>query len=121
MLLRLLVVLYMLPIAVFAQVRPDPALLAEINAIKAIDNHAHPVPALPIGAVDDQMPVADSVPELGPPVLLRPSNPQWVEAWRSLYGYDAPHRPVNTAQIIAARNAIKREKGIGYPAWVLDK
>src|SRR5215211_4705254 len=121
MLLRLLVVLHMLPIAVFAQVRPDPALLAEINAIKAIDNHAHPVPALPIGAVDDQMPVADSIPELAPPVLLRPSNPQWVEAWRNLYGYDAAPGRVSTAKIIAAKNAIKRKKGTRYPAWVLDK
>lgn len=121
MLLRLLAVSFLLPTAVFAQSRPDSGLLAEINAIKAIDNHAHPSPALPPGAVDDQMPVADSVPELGRPVLLRQSNPQWVEAWRSLYGYDAPPGPVNTAQIIAARNAIKREKGTAYPAWVLDK
>jgi len=117
----LLVVSFVVPTAVFAQSRPDSGLLAEINAIRAIDNHAHPSPALPVGEVDDQMPVADSVPEFGPPALLRPSNQQWVEAWRSLYGYDASSGRVKFEQIVAARNAIKREKGIAYPAWVLDK
>lgn len=121
MVARLLVVSFLLPVAAIAQSRPDPGLLAEINAIKAIDNHAHPSPALSVGAVDDQMPVADSVPELGPPALLRQSNPQWVEAWRSLYGYSPAGGVVNRAQLIAAKNSIKREKGAGYPAWVLDK
>lgn len=116
-----LVVLLVLPAPLFAQARPDSGLLAEINAIKAIDNHAHPSPAAPAGTIDEQMPVADSVPPLGPPVLLRASNPQWVEAWRTLYGYVPPGGLVNNADLIAAKNAIRREKGVGYPAWVLDK
>ncbi len=121
MLRRSLVVLLLLPGTVVAQARPDSGLLAEINTIRAIDNHAHPSPAMPPGGIDEQMPVADSVPPLGPPVLLRPGNPQWIDAWRALYGYVAPGGVVDNARLIATKNAIKREKGLGYPAWILDK
>ncbi|HVD62628.1 MAG TPA: amidohydrolase family protein [Gemmatimonadaceae bacterium] len=104
-----------------AQTAPDPSLLAEINAIKAIDHHAHPSPALPPGAQDDQATVSDSVPPLAPPALLRMSNPQWVTAWRELYAYVAPGAVPDKAKLLAAKNAFKKAHGTHYPRWVLDK
>ena len=46
---KLLTVLLLLltPLHVLAQSTPDAALLADINRVKAIDNHAHPMSAGP--------------------------------------------------------------------------
>lgn len=105
-----------------AQLVADPAILAEINRTRVIDNHAHPLPFLPEGAKDIEVDVPDSIPPLAPPVRLRPTNREYLEAWRDLYGYrykdfDASH----VRELLDTKHRLQREKGSGYPAWVLDK
>lgn len=109
-------------ISIAAQVSPDSALLTEINQIKAVDNHAHPLPFLKEGEKDVEFDVPESIPPLAPPVRLRPTNPEYLDAWNFLYGYkykdtsDAHMRALATM-----KRRVMNEKGEAYPAWVLDK
>lgn len=51
--LSLLIPLILWPTAIIAQTTADPDLLAEINKIKAIDNHAHPLRYVSAGEKPD--------------------------------------------------------------------
>jgi hypothetical protein len=83
------------------QTAVDPQLAAEIAAIKAIDNHAHPVLAAPGDREFDALPV-DNMEAQSDPVALRPG------------AFKTPF----TAE---SKAAAKRERGDQYPAWVLDQ
>lgn len=89
----------------------DPDLLTEIQSIRAIDNHAHPVRVAAAGEQPDRgfdaLPVDNMEPQ-SDPVNLRPGAPAMSEATHALYG--AKPKP-QTIQ----------EKGEQYPAWVLDQ
>ena len=89
----------------------DPALWAEIQQIRAIDNHAHPVRVVRNGPPDrefDALPVQNLEPSSAP-LNVRPNSPAVLEAEKQLYGS-------------AERKAsVMREKGESYPAWVLDQ
>ena len=89
----------------------DPGLAAEIARIRAIDNHAHPVRAVPNGQPADRefdaLPVDNMEPQ-SDPVNLRPAAPLLLEAARALYGS-------------AAKARTMQEKGDQYPVWVLDQ
>jgi len=89
----------------------DPDLLAEIQTIRAIDNHAHPVRMVSAGEPADRgfdaLPVDNLEPQ-SDPVNVRPGAPAALDAARALYG--AKPKP-QTIQ----------EKGEQYPAWVLDQ
>src|ERR1051326_9233590 len=67
----------------------DPQLLAEIQKIKAIDNHSHPPKLVSPGEKDDEFcalpcdPLEPSVPT----TTSRPENPQYIQAWKALYNY----------------------------------
>jgi predicted TIM-barrel fold metal-dependent hydrolase len=107
-----------------AQTAPDPALMAEINRIKAIDNHAHPLPFLKEGEKDDERGVAADFipPQLLLPVRLRPNNPEYLEAWRALYGYKyADASESHMRELAAMKRGVMSQKGAAYPAWVLDQ
>lgn len=103
----------------------DPALARQIDAIWAIDNHAHPVLAPPLDATDrnfDALPVSNLEPQ-SDPVASRPDFPLLGAAWKALYGFDTPP-PLDDAalkQLNAARARVKESEGEHYPAWVLDK
>ena len=102
-----------------AQQAADPALIREIEAIRAIDSHAHPAP-YPAGSDEKALP--DSLPPFAPPARLRPSNPEYREAWRLLWGYDAPaDGAMDVAELRRRRERTTREHGAGHPAWVLDQ
>lgn len=92
----------------------DPDLEKEINDIRAIDNHAHPVLPTPPGAPPDRgfdaLPVENMQPS-SDPVNLRPGAPAALDAARALY--DTTDR--------AAKQRVVKEKGAAYPAWVLDR
>src|SRR5689334_3721276 len=92
----------------------DPELEREIDQIKAVDNHAHPVrvpsPGEPPDRDFDALP-ADSMEPMSDPVNRRPGSPQAADAARDLYG--SADRQVKLRVI--------KERGGGYPAWVLDK
>jgi predicted TIM-barrel fold metal-dependent hydrolase len=79
----------------------DPQLAAAIAGIKAIDNHAHPVLSAPGDREFDALPVDHMEPQ-SDAVALRPG------------AFQTPF----TAE---SKAAAKRERGDGYPAWVLDQ
>ena len=93
------------------QTAADPELAAEIQSIRAIDNHAHPVRVVGHGEPPDRgfdaLPV-DSMEPSSDPVNLRPGALALLEAARTLYA--AKSKP-----------ATIQEKGEQYPAWVLDR
>lgn len=107
-----------------AQSAADPSLLNEINKIKAIDNHTHVTRVVAAGEEDHEY---DALPfELLEPfplmLRLRPDNLEYTAAWRALYGYkysdmDAAH----VRELGEAKRRVMRERGDGYPAWVLDQ
>src|SRR5512133_622518 len=67
----------------------DPDLEREIDQIKAIDNHAHPVRFTGPGEQPDRdfdaLPV-DNMEPMSDPVSLRPGDPAIADAARELYG-----------------------------------
>jgi len=108
-----------------AQSSADPQLVAEIAKIKAIDNHAHPLRFVAEGDKPDDeydaLPIEGLEPFALPP-RLNPANPEYIGAWRALFGYN--HNDMSEAhvkELIAAKQRVMRERGDGYPAWVLDQ
>jgi uncharacterized protein len=106
------------------QVVVDPSLLAEIDKIKAVDNHTHVVKVVaPMEQDRDFDALPCDVIEGGADTLAaRADNPQFLEAWRTLYGYkyndrERPH----VQELIAAREKVMREQGDNFPSWVLDR
>jgi predicted TIM-barrel fold metal-dependent hydrolase len=107
-----------------AQSGTDPALLSEINKIKAIDNHTHVMRVVGPGEEDHEY---DALPfellEPFPPMVrLRPDNLEYTAAWRDLFGYK--HSDMSEAhlkELGEIKRRVMRERGDGYPAWVLDK
>src|SRR5580704_5741311 len=67
----------------------DPALMAEIHRIKAIDNHSHPPRLVSAGETDDEFDALPCYPLEPTPtnLTLQPDNPMYLAAWRSLWGY----------------------------------
>jgi predicted TIM-barrel fold metal-dependent hydrolase len=79
----------------------DAQLAAEIDGIKAIDNHAHPVLAAAGDREFDALPVDNMEPQ-SDPVAMRPG---------------AFHTPFT----VDSKAAAKKQHGDQYPAWVLDQ
>jgi predicted TIM-barrel fold metal-dependent hydrolase len=94
----------------------DPDLAAEIQRIRAIDNHAHPVRWAAQGETPDRffdaLPVDNMEPQ-SDPIGLRPTAPAIPDAWRALYGVDKPDQ--------AKKQALMQQKGAAWPAWALDQ
>ena len=104
-----------------AQDAIDAKLLAEINGIRAIDNHTH------ADAVDASRPERwKSANPLGSPrypdvLPLARNNPDWRLAWKGLYGYahadaELPHLQA----LLAGKRKALADAGAGWPAKVLD-
>jgi hypothetical protein len=107
-----------------AQTQADAKLLAEIETIKAIDNHAHPIRALGEGEEDREFDalIPDELEPAPLPLKLRPDNPEYVAAWHALYGY--AHDDMSEAhlhEITVAKQKTAAAKGDAYPEWVLDR
>lgn len=102
----------------------DPQLLAEINKIKAIDNHSHPPKVVAAGEKDDDYDAlpCDPLEPSDPTTISRPENPQYVAAWKALYGYKYDDRsPEHVRELLATKQKIMQEQGDNFPNWVLDK
>jgi predicted TIM-barrel fold metal-dependent hydrolase len=114
----------MIAVCAVGQVAPDTALLAEIEKIKAIDNHTHVSKVVGTGEQDrdfDALP-CDIIEAGADTLTARPENPQFLEAWRALYGYKYDDRdPAHVKELIAAREKVMREQGDHFPDWVLDQ
>jgi len=106
----------------FAQA-PDSTLLEEINKIRAIDNHSHPPRVVAAGEKDDEYDALPCDPlEPAPATTIgRPENPQFLAAWKALWGYSYDDRdPAHVREMLARKERIRREQGDDYPNWVLD-
>jgi uncharacterized protein len=104
-----------------SNVHVDAQLASFINGIRAVDNHTH-VNSTAVPDPDfDALPL-DGLPPFDLPVRLRPDDPQWIAAFRGLYGY--PHSDLSEphlAEMREARARVMKEQGDKYPTWVLDK
>ena len=89
----------------------DPDLARSIAAIKAIDNHAHPVrptaPGVPVDTEFDALPV-DSLEPQSDPVRQRGVSPVVGDAHKRLFG-------------TSDKATAMREHGDNYAAWLLDR
>lgn len=102
----------------------DPQLLAEINKIKAIDNHSHPPRVVAAGEKDDEFDIlpCDPLEPTEPTTISRPENPQYLAAWKSLYEYRYnDSSPEHVKELLQAKQKIMREQGDNFPNWVLDQ
>ena len=108
-----------------AQPGVDRDLLNEINKIKAIDNHAHPVKYVadgePADTEYDALPL-DVITPFPLPVRLNPANPEFIRAWHDLYRYS--HNDMSEAhlrELMAAKQNVLKQNGERTPAWILDQ
>src|SRR5919198_2007322 len=108
----------------YTQVSADPTLLAEIEKIQAVDNHTHVSKVVRAGETDrdfDALP-CDIIEGGAETLAARADNPQFLEAWKQLYGYQYNDREKDhVQQLIAARQKVMQEQGNKFPAWVLDQ
>lgn len=104
------------PATLGAQAAVDSALDRYIAAIPAIDNHAHPMRPVPHGAPADTeydaLPL-DGVPPFPVPWRLTLNAPVWGRAARALYG--------RGDSVAAVRSRAIARRGLGFPAWALDR
>ena len=103
----------------------DKDLLSEINKIKAIDSHAHPLKYVAPGEQPDDefdaLPL-DAIPPFPLPVRLSPTNAEFIRAWHDLYGYS--HHDMSDAhlaELLTMKQNIVKQKAEATPAWVLDQ
>jgi uncharacterized protein len=102
----------------------DAALMAEIHRIRAIDNHSHPPRVVGPGEKDDEFDAlpCDPLEPTDSNTMTRPENPQYLAAWKDLWGYQFSDRSQAHVQaLIAKKQQIREEKGDTYPGWVLDR
>jgi hypothetical protein len=102
----------------------DSGLLKKIEGIRTIDNHAHTPALVAAGEKDDGYDALPCEPlePTDPTITSRTENPAFLEAWKTLFGYKYDDRhAVHVKELLATKEKMRREKGDGYPAWVLDK
>src|SRR5438270_3092440 len=102
----------------------DPQLLAEINKIKAIDNHSHPPKVVSAGEKDDDFDAlpCDPLEPSDPTTISRPENPQFLAAWKALYHYPFnDNSPEHVRELLQAKQKVMQEQGDNFPNWVLDQ
>jgi len=112
----------MITLPAFGQANVDASLLAEIQKIRAVDNHSHISPFQHLAAdakvPDDPM----GAPPFPYPARLRVDNPEWTKSWKALYGTAASQTSAASARdALRAKHALMRREGEKYPSWVLDK
>lgn len=103
----------------------DPEIAAAIEALHAIDNHAHPVLATAVDPADknfDALPV-DSLEAETDAIAVRPDFPKLAEAWHALYGVTLtpPLDAQGMERLSQARRRAQQQQGADFPTWVLDK
>ena len=103
----------------------DPTLAAQIAAIPAIDNHAHPLLSPPGYATDrnfDALPV-DTMEPYTDPAGMRPTLPALGAAWKTLYNFDQqpPLDANGLKHLDELRAQVRRQQGENYSPYLLDK
>jgi uncharacterized protein len=95
---------------------------AEIARIRAIDNHCHAdaVSSERIARWNSATPLG--VAPYPPVVRLRLDNPEWLRAWSALFDYTHQDFTLSHLQVLLeTKRRSMRDRGEGYPAWVLDR
>src|SRR3984957_4895495 len=126
--MRHMVAAVLFSVAVISQAQSpsiDPTLAAQIAAIPAIDNHAHPMLSPPAYATDrnfDALPV-DTMEPYTDPVGMRPNLPALHDAWQAIFNFNGqpPLDAACLAQLEAAREKIRRQQATNYSTYILDK
>lgn len=97
----------------------DPALADVIARIRAVDNHTHVNSTAP---VDSDALTLDVLPPFDMPVRLRADNPEWIAAYRAMYGYSHPDlAEAHLAELRQTIVQVIKEQGDRFPESVLDK
>ena len=113
------------PVAAIAQAPVDSALARYINAIRAIDDHAHPMrpiaPGAPADSEYDALPL-DGIPPFDVPNRLKPDDLIWRVAQQALYKI----RPdlAGAAYHTELKSTVEKNRatlGERFPTWVLDQ
>lgn len=96
----------------------DPEIVAYLDTVRAVDNHAHANSVAPGDSDADALPL-DGIPfEL--PVPLRSENPDWLTAYKALYHY--PHADLTEEHLGALRTSMQevaKAQAERFPEWVL--
>jgi uncharacterized protein len=103
----------------------DANIAAQIAAIPAIDNHAHPLLSPPAYATDrnfDALPV-DTMEPYTDPAGMRPDLPALHDAWQAIFNFNGqpPLDAAGLTQLEAAREKIRQQQATNYSTYVLDK
>jgi hypothetical protein len=99
----------------------DSALYRYVQAIKAIDNHAHTVAADTADRDFDALPI-DGFAPFAFPARLRSDNPELIDAWRDLFGYAWRDRTeAHLTELKSLKQRARTEQGDGYPTWVIER
>ena len=120
----LILVFVLLAPAILHAQTADPQLLAEINKIKAIDNHSHTPKLVSPGEKDDEFDAlpCDPLEPNDPTTISRPDNREYLVAWKALYGYKYnDNSPEHVRELVQMKQIVKQEQGDNYPNWVLDQ
>jgi hypothetical protein len=114
-----------LPVAAFGQARPYPGpdlqsiyqrLLAQIEKIPAFDHHAHP------GFPDDADVDAMAAPPGRAALRQRDTNPELVDASKTLFGYPYDDMsPEHAKWLVQKKAELKKVQGDAYFSNLLDK
>jgi len=108
--------------SVSSQISIDRQLLFEIQKIKAIDDHAHVLPARNPDLSEGERPDPLGKTPFEYPVRLRVNNPEYVDTWHALYGYTHHDMAADHArEALKAKLRLMIEKRTEYPSWVLDQ
>lgn len=107
-----------------AQAPVDSALVGYIANIKIVDNHAHPgrmrLPGMGPDTEFDALPL-DGLP-VPMPEMMRPAGPEYIRAWKALYGYAYSNaESAHVAVLEAERRRVMQAQGVNFPNWVLDR
>src|SRR5678816_2355672 len=124
-LLNIILILVVVPSPLFAQHGADPQLVAEINKIKAIDNHAHPLRYVAEGDKPDDEYDALPLEGIDPfplPLRLSTENREFIGAWKHFYSYDHDDMlQAHTDELLAIKKKVLQQQGQNFPNWVLDQ
>ncbi|MER8012328.1 amidohydrolase family protein [Streptomyces sp. NPDC094149] len=98
----------------------DPGIDRIVREIAAVDDHAHPVPLEWEVPPNPDHPISPYDHPL--PLRMRQTNPEYLDAWRALWGYE--HDDFDDEHLrglLENKQRIQSEQGEGYGAWVLDQ
>src|SRR5690242_3002148 len=106
----------LLNFAVFslAQTAADPQILAEVNRIRAVDNHTHVPKVVGPNEKDDEFDAlpCDPLEPSDVPLMARPENPKFVQAWRKLYGYKYDDQsPAHVQELLVIKHRVAQDQG----------